>query len=75
MYEKKTMASQWLKQRQKEQGFLTDVDFHAASVMEKEHLIGTYNTARNAESSTGSLYYRTAPQFFNEFFNSPFKSA
>ena len=39
MNEKKTMASQWLKQRQKEQGFLTDADFHAASVMEKEYLM------------------------------------
>lgn len=73
MNENKTLSSQWLKQRQQEQGFLTDADFHAASVMEKEHLIGTYNTARNDESSTDNLFYRTAPQFFNEFFNSPFK--
>jgi hypothetical protein len=74
MYEKKTMASQWLKQRQEEQGFLTDADFHAASVMEKEHLIDTYNAARNDEWSIGDRLYRTASQFFDEFFNLPFKS-
>lgn len=71
MNEKKTMASQWLKQRQKEQGFLTDADFHAASVMEKEYLIATYNTARNDAHESD---YRTAPAFFHEFFISPFKS-
>jgi hypothetical protein len=35
MREKKTMASQWLKQKQEEQGFLTDADFQASSVMEE----------------------------------------
>jgi len=74
MHEKKTMASQWLKQRQKEQGFLTDADFHAASVMEKEHLKWTYFVARKDESSSTLRYEynRSTEQFFDHSFKNPF---
>ncbi len=76
MYEKKTMASQWLKQRQEEQGFLTDADFHAASVMEKEHLIWTHLAGKNDQLSVreNPEYERKSEDFFDQFFNPPFKS-